>query len=1308
MKKLQFCLVAISMLLLALGAVAQVQNGQFTGVVTDPSGAAIPNAKVTVTNMGTSLSVTTTSNQNGVYVVKELPVGTYKITAEAKGFKTRTDTNLALNAGTIQRVDYEMQLGQAQEVVEVTGEAATVNTEDSKLAATVSSAQIQNLPLNGRNVFDLIRLNPGAIDVRGVDFENGHGVVVNGLRENFNGFLINGVSNKGLSGGNVNTPIEDTVQEFQQLTLNNSAQYGNSAGSITNLVTKSGTNNTHGSAWWFLRNDNLDATPYFINHIPGGNPLIALRGEPKPELRFNQFGGTVGGPIVKNKFFFFASYQGDRFVTSNDPTITAVESPEWRAAVIAASPITSAQFSGQVTPSLVASQLYKNFAPSVPGTGVATISDYNLNATDGLGFSDWLCPTTYAGMPGDPFGTMHAQAMANIIGVTATDYSVANAVSGVPCATQLPAQAGTFDRSLPFLNKTITLYKQQTKDNLFHGNEASLRLDWNPREKDRFFTEFKWLKSTDKIGPQTAELFGSGSRGFDNPIQNVFPHFSFDWTHSLSPTVLNEFKAGYVGNIILIRTSQAGVPSIAFDSLEMGFGSYNGYPQFFKENIYTYADMVSITKGKHNLKVGYELRRNLENSEFNISRPSYYFADVPTFAIDAPYEMVAGTDPCIVDASAPDCAGGSHLKSNFRWWRNWEHGAYFQDDWKVSRRLTLNMGIRYDLYQRHTELNNLATIFKKGPGKNVIDNVTTGAGWLANANVPGPNANGFLGSVGTINGVTYDCTGAVGSVPYFQSEIAGVCGPGGFAPSKSLGRGRHNDWGPRVGFAWDVFGNGKTSMRGGFGIAYEGTLYNPLSNSRWNLPYYNFGDISASLTNDTGPLAGTSLTQLVNGAAGNGTVIYAPQSPTCLPVSINGAPCPANHQDAPGTAGGTGNIQGWSPTNRNVAILTGVLTPDGIDDPYVYNFYLNGQHEILPKTVLELSYVGTAGHKLFRAENINRIPGGRMPVGTCVVDSFDRNVCGRETDPTSPLTNSNPAGVLNPNYFRIRNWQNNVNSNYHSMQVSLRKQASHGITFNANYTWSHSLDIGSTWHSGATTANGRAPGEAFATDQTLPHLDYGNSIFDVRHRVVVNYVWELPWAKNARGFKGAILGGWQWNGIWSFQTGAHWSPFCSSTASCDFLKENPTRNAMRVGSIAPSFDGTHDMWANGWGSFFALPGSRVIGPQPDAFFYRPCDGHNLEPVVCVGNERRNQFVGPNFFNADISLFKSFKITERTSLQFRAESFNILNRTNFQLPGGINNRVNSQGGSLTAPLGVFGQSAGTFNPRQLQFGLKATF
>src|SRR5881227_157754 len=286
MKKLQFCLVAISILLVALGAFAQVQNGQFTGIVTDPSGAAIPNAKVTVTNMGTNLSVTTTTNQSGLYTARELPIGTYKIAAEAKGFKTSSNTNLTLNAGTVQRVDFRMELGQAKEVVEVTGEAAAVNTEDSKLATTVTSTQIASLPLNGRNVYDLIQLAPGAVNVAGVDFENGHSTVVNGLREDFNGFLINGVSNKGLSGGVNNVPIQETVEEFQQLGLNNSAQYGSTAGSVTNLVTKSGTNSFHGSLWDFVRNDKLDANDFFDNNIaqnpdPRNDPNCDQAGKPR-------------------------------------------------------------------------------------------------------------------------------------------------------------------------------------------------------------------------------------------------------------------------------------------------------------------------------------------------------------------------------------------------------------------------------------------------------------------------------------------------------------------------------------------------------------------------------------------------------------------------------------------------------------------------------------------------------------------------------------------------------------------------------------------------------------------------------------------------------------------------------------------------------------------------------------------------------------------------------------------------------------------------------------------------------------------
>src|SRR4029077_8222252 len=197
---------------------------------------------------------------------------------------------------------------------------------DSKLASTVSSTQISNLPLNGRNAFDLMQLATGAVNVKGVDFENGHETVVNGLREDFNGFLINGVSNKGLSGGAVNVPIEDSIEEFQQLQLNMSAQYGNSAGGTVNLVTKAGTNAWHGSAWEYIRNDVTDANYFFLKQ----------QQIPQPPTRFNQFGLTFGGPIMKDKLFFFLSLQGDRYRSEGSPIGILQDSQEWEQAVVKA------------------------------------------------------------------------------------------------------------------------------------------------------------------------------------------------------------------------------------------------------------------------------------------------------------------------------------------------------------------------------------------------------------------------------------------------------------------------------------------------------------------------------------------------------------------------------------------------------------------------------------------------------------------------------------------------------------------------------------------------------------------------------------------------------------------------------------------------------------------------------------------------------------------------------------------------------------------------------------------------------------
>src|ERR1700730_14265080 len=397
-------------LALSLPAIAQIQNGQFTGVVTDQTGAVIPGATIAVKNLETALVLNTSTNDSGFYTARELPVGRYKIIAEGRGFKTVIRTELILNAGTIQRVDFNLVIGPQAESVEVNGGATQVNTENAKLSETVGANQIANLPLNGRNVYDLIQQAPGAVNVSGVMYENGANTVVNGVRENFNGFLINGVSNKGLSGGYVNLPIQDTVQEFQLLTLNNSAEFGNSAGSTTNLVTKSGTNDYHASAWWFVRNDVFDASNFFLNQ----------KAVERPPLRFNQFGGTLGGPIKKDKFFLFASYQGEHFLTSAPPIPVFVESQEFRQATV------------QVLPGSIAALLYSNFSPKAPRGNPITLNDYvsgGFSSSGFTSFAEYLCS--------DFSSPAIAAKFAKLIGVTAQDrLDLANlGCSSIPAET---------------------------------------------------------------------------------------------------------------------------------------------------------------------------------------------------------------------------------------------------------------------------------------------------------------------------------------------------------------------------------------------------------------------------------------------------------------------------------------------------------------------------------------------------------------------------------------------------------------------------------------------------------------------------------------------------------------------------------------------------------------------------------------------------------------------------------------------------------------------------------------------------------
>ncbi len=1271
MKRLQFCLAVFAVLALSFSAFAQVQNGQFSGTVTDPSGAAIANAKVTVRSASTDLTQSIMTNASGNYVIKELPVGVYNLSVEAAGFKTVSNNGVALNAGTIAHVDFKMQIGKASEVVEVTGAVSDVNTEDSKLATTVSSTQISNLPLNGRNVFDLMQLSAGAVNVMGVDFENGHDTVVNGLREDFNGFLVNGVSNKGLSGGVVNVPIQDSVEEFQQLSLNMSAQYGNSAGSTVNLVTKSGTNAWHGSGWEYIRNDVFDANYFFLKQS----------GIAQPPTRFNQFGFTLGGPVMKDKLFFFLSMQGDRYKSQGSPINIYQDSPAWENAITTADT--------QSGLNSTAALLFNNFGKENPGTPTGL----TLNTLTGGDYTPYLCLDNGVGPPHTVgFTTLQHEKLGYIMGVTSADIAAMTGhCNNIPTAT-LP---GTIGRDVPIQESSVATFGTQTQTlgNLFNGNEASLRVDYNWNTNNRFYISYNYNRDTDSFGPSNI----AATRGFTNPQHLNFPVGTASWVHTFSPTVLNEVRVGYLQNTDDIKVSIGGVPQIHFSNTsQLGFGSYNGYPQNFQENIYTYSDMVSISHGNHNMKVGADFRRNIENSEFNVGRSSYYFYDQVWFAADAPYYQAAGTDPgiCKAPCSSYNPAPQGVLSDNIRHWRNLEFGAYFQDDWKVSKRLTLNLGLRYDLFQRHHDEANVATTFILG-------------GTTPNANILGAS-NGLLNEL-------YNANNPVGCANPSLAQLAGGCGPGtgGFAPSATLGAGDHNNFGPRLGFAWDVFGDGKTSLRGGFGVAYEGTLYNPLSNSRWNLPYYSFNGV-----------AGGS-----NQPAGS-DVIYGPttctggvclQDPTKVPTFSGPGSNPGN-SGSPSQAQNHGNIEGWDPGNPNEAILTGIIFPQGVRDPYVYNFYLDIQREIMPKTVIDIKYVGTAGHKLFRAQDINRQPGSLLPVGSSVTDNLGRTLYGL-------------GGRLNQDYGTLRNWQNAVNSNYNSFQGSLKRQMSHGLLFNLDYTYSHSIDDGSTWHSGATTANGAAAGEGYSLDQTIPGLDRGDSIYDIRHRLVFNYVWQLP-GQNLKGALGAIAGGWDLNGIWQFQTGAHWQPFTSSPANLVGTNPDGSCSVADVGDGAcvnyggdfnldhgrndrPSASVTgikgisHDAWANGWGATASgsyVNGSPTITTAQGITFSTPCLG-------CVGVLGRNSFVGPGNWFADMTMSKTFKLTERLSMKFDANAFNVFNRANFILAtagGGANNKYAAAGFDPTTlsddlqPVGNFGQAAGTLNPREMQFGLKFNF
>ena len=500
--------------------------------MTDISGAVLLNAAVNILNLETNRKTVVRSNASGLFSASQLLAGRYVLKVSASGFATSTSSVLTVRAGTVLRIDFTLKVAGRPEAIEVSRtspSANPVNTENARLSTTIDSTQVADLPLNGRNVYDLVQYVPGAVNVRGVIFEDGSQAVVNGVRENFGGFLVNGVSNTGLSGGVVNRPIVDTIQQVQVLTLNNSAEFGGSAGAVTSLVTKSGTNHFHGSAWWFLRNDALDANSFFANHDP--NPANRI----KPAVRMNQFGLAIGGPVVKNRLFFFAAYQGEHFLTASPGEVLA-ESPQLRQAV------------AKTFPTSVANLLYSRFPPSASGTPAFTSRQYVVGGLfSGSGFTrfaDYLCP---AGASGNIFGRF-----ASLFGVEQADIDQMNmpeenggCPGGSPYSTPM---VGALNRDDPLLVNVLNITPSQTGDDFAQGNEGALRIDYIFGSADSLFAQMNWARSNDQFGG------GNLVRGFPTPVKVTTPNFQLSYIHTFRPTLLNEFRAGYTGSVL---TSEA-------------------------------------------------------------------------------------------------------------------------------------------------------------------------------------------------------------------------------------------------------------------------------------------------------------------------------------------------------------------------------------------------------------------------------------------------------------------------------------------------------------------------------------------------------------------------------------------------------------------------------------------------------------------------------------------------------------------------------------------------------------------------------
>jgi hypothetical protein len=1233
---------------------AQVDEGAINGVVQDTSGAAVPNARVTLLNTDQGLTLESTTGPAGEYIFSPVRIGHYTVTVTAPGFSTTTQQNITVTVGQHVLANVKLSLGSASQTIQVTSAPPQLQTDEASVGQVINQHAVNSLPLNGRNFTFLAQLAAGVntpqADTRGNAASGAFSA--NGLRPAQNNYLLDGIDNNSnavdfLNGTNfVILPPLDAIQEFKVQTADFSAELGRSAGAVLNATIKSGTNSIHGAAWEFFRNDVLDSADWFENNS----------NTKKGELRQNQFGASIGGPIIKDKLFYFGDYEGFRRVQGTVLPGTVPSLSERNSGFTDLSDLITGQNGAPRTDALGRSIPYGTVLDP------ATTRAVTAGAVDPVS----KIPATSTGFVRDPFGTC---------GPSTVNFTLAG------CGlNQLPA--GRLD---PNAVKLLNLYPVPTTGSFTnnytnsphlyeHKNAFDIRVDFNPSAKDQVFGRFSYADDPQFIPGIFGGIADGGS--FNQGIQTYKSNQSvIGYTHVFSPSTINVARVGFNH----LHTTRFG-PEGTTDGIPAQFG-IQGVPQGNENgglpaiqiaglselgsNDYLPSDEVSQTLqvtedftkiyGKNSFKMGLEY----QSVNFNTLQPAFSrgqfnfdgnYAGVPSQAGDQTGRAAMLLTPTVSSVGGPNGIGGANQVQASNISKTYDQRSYlalyFQDDIKLSPVFTLNLGLRWDYFSPISETNGgQANFVQSGPPNGVPTYLLPATGkdnrqLSSTANNPSLNGQGFLDLLAK-DGIALNETNKYGN---------------------ALVQTQQTNFAPRAGFAYQA--TPKLVARGGIGLfynAFENQGYGP--NIGENYPFvYNFnyqgnGSDSAPFSSGPNPY-GTCGTAGIGGSAPIGT----------------GLSCTA-----------------FTPLAVNAAGLSLQGLQFNYQTPRTLSTNLTLQYALTNTLTAQAAYVFTDGSDLQQGIGSNRVS--------------QLVAANTSTTPYVPFQD----------FAQGASYQRTIGSSiYNGLQTKLEQQLSNGLSYLFTYTFSKTFSDAGDLLNGSPNEGIRAPYVPGAG----PRFDWGPADFDIRNVFHISGSYELPFGQNKKYLASMgklgnqVVGGWSVNWIATLQGGQPIYLSCPSATTsgtnCNALKV--PGQSQKLGLKTKITDPTTGQIGLFW---FGNP----------AAFNQPCqlgaNGQLLSPLTPTGcvplpglailGDRPGAAPGPGFHRLDFSAFKGFQISDRISMQFRAEFFNILNHPNFNAPNFGGNGVTSIGGSGNFTNAAFGQIGSTrdapYDPRQIQFALK---